>query len=277
MHLCCSTTGKHWAAHCAVLRRLVALVFRTQLASVATPSKTSVAAASASSASNALVDTDLLDAPPAVLRLFGATHAVDRWLRTLCDAGRMDALQHLNLHGCTTLSEDTLCAIVERTPRVRAGELQYVARCGARALTAIARHWCELEVLDVTSCAAIDDAALEAFVAAAGAQFAQDQHPLKYLNLANVGTISDRGLKAVGRYFAMHDLCLYGCYRVTDNGVLDLRVDSLRRFNFSGCYKVSNGCQRYLFTSNTNILFYNAPHQFGPRFRSDAEPLVKRR
>jgi hypothetical protein len=250
-----------------------------------------------------LGDRDLTVAPLAVLNLVGAHGATNAWLNAVVGAGRANALTVIDLHGCAALDEDALCRLVAHTPGVRTCSVPYVARCGARSLAAMGRceqttlgrvcvpavaisslisqsttschcvchsypcrfpsGWSQLEYLDITSCAAVNDAALEALVAAAATHHAADRHPLRYFNCANIGTVTDRGLKAIGRYFALQDLCLYGCYRVTDNGVLDLRVESLRRFNFSGCYKITSGCQRYLFTSNTNILFYNQPHHFG--------------
>ena len=81
------------------------------------------------------------------------------------------------------------------------------------------------------------------------------------------------------------DLSLFGCYRVTDSGILHVAHLGLRRVNVCGCYKVLqvsrlpapfthslirlSVCQvtdmgrRFLISQNPRILTYNRAADFG--------------
>ena len=86
------------------------------------------------------------------------------------------------------------------------------------------------------------------------------------LNLSNISTaVTDRVLGKLGRRVGrqLQDLCLYGCYRVTDGGLMHVAHGRMRHINFNGCYKVSDSGRRYLLSCNPHILIYNKPTQFG--------------
>ena len=61
----------------------------------------------------------------------------------------------------------------------------------------------------------------------------------------------------------LDDVSLYGCFRVTDLGVMHLANPRLDRVNLCGCYKVSDAGRRRLIHQNERILIYNRPRDFG--------------
>ena len=61
----------------------------------------------------------------------------------------------------------------------------------------------------------------------------------------------------------LDDLCIYGCFRITDSGILHVAHPSLRRLNHCGCYKVGPNARRYLFSVAKGLLLYNKPREFG--------------
>lgn len=93
------------------------------------------------------------------------------------------------MHGCFALSESTIISFVKHTPHIRKAVFSYVKNCGSQAMEAVGRFdmnrlsawvivlllhhespslffrsWPMIEFLDLTSCDAIGDTAIEAFV-----------------------------------------------------------------------------------------------------------------
>lgn len=94
---------------------------------------------------------------------------------------------------------------------------------------------------------------------------------LKYLSLSNCSKLTDKSLSHLEDAFSktLLDLCLYGCYNVTDKGLMHVYIyifkiggTSVRFLNRSGCYKVSDGLLRYLFSANPRIRLYEKPYEW---------------
>ena len=102
--------------------------------------------------------------------------------------------------------------------------------------------------------------------------------PLRALCVANLVKLTDKVLRAlrstVGR--DLLDLCVYGCYNMTDTGVVHICSLGITRFNSCGCYKITEQGRRYMFSSNPSIIMYNNPKDFGctvQRMHTEAEEM----
>jgi hypothetical protein len=90
--------------------------------------------------------------------------------------------------------------------------------------------------------------------------------PLKLsaLNLANNARLSNVSLECFHRAgLKLADLCIYGDHRINDKGLLELAYARLQRFNYCGCYKVTDALKRFYISTNPQMLIYNKPQQFG--------------
>jgi hypothetical protein len=70
---------------------------------------------------------------------------------------------------------------------------------------------------------------------------------------------------------AITDLSIYGCYKITDVGVMFISKSRLMRFNYCGCYKVTDAGRRRLISVNPRILTYNRVRDFGKPHPSEVE------
>jgi hypothetical protein len=89
---------------------------------------------------------------------------------------------------------------------------------------------------------------------------------LRMLSLTNASQLTDQGLRSLNKLGVskmLEDVCLMGCHKITDGGLLALASRSLRRINYCGCYKVTEGMLRYLIAQNRSILIYNNGEDFG--------------
>ena len=66
------------------------------------------------------------------------------------------------------------------------------------------------------------------------------QSHLSRLNLSSNNNITDAGIKEIGARFSgsIIELCIYGCYLLTNRGVVGVASTRLARLNYCGCYKV---------------------------------------
>jgi hypothetical protein len=66
------------------------------------------------------------------------------------------------------------------------------------------------------------------------------QSHLSRLNLSSNNNITDAGIKEIGARFSgsIVELCIYGCYLLTNRGVVGIASTRLARLNYCGCYKV---------------------------------------
>ena len=69
------------------------------------------------------------------------------------------------------------------------------------------------------------------------------------------------------------DLSIWGCYRITNEGFLELctaqRSDNFHRVNYCGCYKISDDSRMWISSSFARILIYNKVDDFGKDLNYD--------
>ncbi len=151
-------------------------------------------------------------------------------------------LQRLQLGGCAGSLD---ASVVRAVGELRALSVLDVSRCGA-----------------LGACASEGESADE--VLGTLAERLARHGALRALCVANMPVLTDGGVRAAGEALRglLQDVCIYGCYRVTDSGVLHLATKQLRRINFNGCYKVTETGRRILLSVNPHVLFYNKPREF---------------
>lgn len=88
--------------------------------------------------------------------------------------------------------------------------------------------------------------------------------PPRRNNPGNNRAVTDDGLRWLGEALGdcLEDLCLFGCHRITDIGIMYIATAKLSRVNFCGCYKVTDAGRRRLIDQNSSILTYNRPREF---------------
>ena len=78
---------------------------------------------------------------------------------------------------------------------------------------------------------------------------------LGYLNIADIKNLTNRSLKSISfnLMLNLYDLCLWGNYNISNDGILELcmanRRSKLKRLNYCGCYKVTDDARLWLSTS----------------------------
>lgn len=164
----------------------------------------------------------------------------ESFLRSLVPSCAMEWVRHLNLNGC--------CAGV--TDRVF-----------SEALFPSERSLPNLEILELAGCNQLTDSA---FVRC-GPFFPPCR--LSALNLHGCTRLGDAFLShlsasrsAGSATGGLQDLCLYGCYRVTDAGLIAIAtgLPQLRRLNVCGAYRITDNVRRYMYTAMPTLIFYNS-------------------
>jgi hypothetical protein len=225
--------------------------------------------------------------PLALLRVFGGVGLVEAAcdiIANAVDTGKCDSdggdsvplqgVQLLGLGGCNTLSEEAVIAMVRTHQQLKFVNLARIHSIGATSLQMIGQLHA-LTVLNLSGCKdGITDASIHVFATAAKAQ-----KSLRALNLANAAHLTDTGLNDLGEALgsSLQDLCIYGCFRVTDTGLLHIAHPNLKRLNHCGCYKVSQMGRRYLFSVSRGLLMYNKPKEFaeGLDITTATEPMTR--
>lgn len=66
---------------------------------------------------------------------------------------------------------------------------------------------------------------------------------------------------------ALVELSIWGCYRITSEGFLELctaqRSDNFRRVNYCGCYKISDDSRLWISSTFSRVIIYNKVEEFG--------------
>ena len=100
---------------------------------------------------------------------------------------------------------------------------------------------------------------------------------LTYLNIGDVKNLSNRSMKSisVNLMSSLIDLCIWGNYKITNDGILDLCMShpeaKLRRINHCGCYKVTDDSRLWFMNSfKTCVINYIRVEDFGPEIDYDA-------
>ena len=93
---------------------------------------------------------------------------------------------------------------------------------------------------------------------------------LAYLNLGDIKNLSNRAMRtiAVNLMSSMIDLCVWGCFKLNNDGVLELCMshpeNKLRRINHCGCYKISDDSRLWFASSfKTSVINYIRVEEFG--------------
>ena len=93
---------------------------------------------------------------------------------------------------------------------------------------------------------------------------------LAYLNIGDIKSLSNRSMRtiAVNLMSSMVDLCVWGCYKLTNDGILELCMShpesKLRRINHCGCYKISDDSRLWFASSfKTSVIKYIRVEEFG--------------
>ena len=93
---------------------------------------------------------------------------------------------------------------------------------------------------------------------------------LGYLNVGDIKNLSDRAMRsiAINLMSSLIDLCIWGNYKITNNGILELCCVSqdckFRRINHCGCYKVSDDSKIWFMTSfKSCVINYIRVEEFG--------------
>uniref|UniRef100_A0A7S0QPX1 Mitochondrial ATP synthase regulatory component factor B n=1 Tax=Cryptomonas curvata TaxID=233186 RepID=A0A7S0QPX1_9CRYP len=117
------------------------------------------------------------------------------------------------------------------------------------------------------ACTGVTDGGLERFAVAR--QALQNHSPaagggLRKLSVMNCPRLTNKTLQAVAdRLPEVLDLCIYGCYKMTDEGLIGFkRGCCLCRLNTSGCYKITDSGTRYLIQVRPSLLLYHKPRDF---------------
>ncbi|KAJ1492998.1 hypothetical protein T484DRAFT_1929974 [Baffinella frigidus] len=118
-----------------------------------------------------------------------------------------------------------------------------------------------LWLLQIGGCTALTDKGIIDYVALIRQQ--SEVH-LRKLSLMNCSALTNAALAAVAEELPeVRDLCIYGCYRMTDDGLIRFKRSScLRKLNTSGCYKISDMGIRYLMQVKPTVLIYHKPRDF---------------
>ena len=90
------------------------------------------------------------------------------------------------------------------------------------------------------------------------------------MNIGDIKNVTNRSLRtiAVNLMSSIVDLCVWGCYKVTNDGILELCMahpeSKLRRINHCGCYKVSDDSRLWFMSSfKTCVINYIRVEEFG--------------
>ena len=93
---------------------------------------------------------------------------------------------------------------------------------------------------------------------------------IRYLNVGDYKNLSNRSMKAiaVNLMSSLIDLCVWGNYKLTNDGILELCMahpdSKLRRINHCGCYKVSDDSRLWFMSSFKQcVINYIRVEEFG--------------
>ena len=92
---------------------------------------------------------------------------------------------------------------------------------------------------------------------------------LKFLNLADLKQLSNKSMKAIAfnLFPALVELSIWGCYKITSEGFLELctatRSDNFRRVNYCGCYKIGDDSRLWISSTFSRVIIYNKLDDFG--------------
>jgi hypothetical protein len=92
---------------------------------------------------------------------------------------------------------------------------------------------------------------------------------LKFLNLADLKQLSNKSMKAIAfnLFPQLVELSIWGCYKITSEGFLELctttRSDNFRSVNYCGCYKIGDDSRLWISSTFSRVLIYNKLDDFG--------------
>lgn len=103
--------------------------------------------------------------------------------------------------------------------------------------------------------------------------------PMLSLSLRNCRNVGNASMRVVAEMLpGLRNLCTYGVcpctphlwltpagtFRISDDGLVMLGVHgrSIERLNTSGCYKITDGCIRYMLNTRPTLLIYNNPEDW---------------
>ena len=93
---------------------------------------------------------------------------------------------------------------------------------------------------------------------------------LAYLNLGDIKKLTNRSMRtiAINLMSSILDLCVWGCYTLTNDGILELCMShpeaKLRRINHCGCYKISDDSRLWFASSFKEMVINYIPvEEFG--------------
>ena len=191
-------------------------------------------------------------------------------------------LQVLNLRGVDAAGTPECCAAIGRLSHLRVLDLASVTRLNDLSLCALASGMADSSGTPYgDSCV---DSRIQSYsrgsqrrdagtvASRQASRQAESERPrctLMRLNLSTNKHIGDAGLRAVGRRFrgSLLELCLYGCYLVTDRGIVAIASQQLARINYCGCYKVTSEGRRSVLSQNNAVIIFNKASQFGGGIR----------
>ena len=204
--------------------------------------------------------------PIACFEVFGGSAGINSVICALaasCQLAKTAQIRILNLDGCVSLSEAGMVKCLNAVPNLVSLRANG-ARCFGEECAEAIRPLKKLRYLDLGNCGLTDAVFIKL------CQVMEESGiRLRKFSIANSGELTDNGLKFIGGAHGpgitstLHDLCIAGCFRVTDLGIMSLSFPSLRRVNFCGCYKVTDGSRRYVLGLNPHLLIYNSSRAFG--------------
>lgn len=187
-----------------------------------------------------------------VLDLSGATGSVDDEIARLVGES-LTCLRHLDLSGCTQLTDKGICALIDALPQTLALDLTADAAKADAARGAHALAWPPVTLRPRTS----QSAPVQSL-------------PLERLSVHGCHQLTDRSIARIARSaHALEELCASGAPRLTDEAILTVSTQSacprLRWLNVCGAYKVTQSAMQCVLQSKPTLLLYNRPEDFPHR------------
>lgn len=144
-----------------------------------------------------------------------------------------ESLSSLILRGNRFLSSDSVCKCIMNSKNVveldlSGLELYYILiilnRCDDNVLKAITDSMSLLESLNI-NLTSITDEGID--------YMCNSTFKLKYLSLSNCSNISDKSLSRIEDAYckSILDICIYGCYNITDKGLMHVCFCYMYNYN----------------------------------------------
>jgi hypothetical protein len=144
-------------------------------------------------------------------------------------------IDHVNLSGCTQITDTGLQALAQRCTGLTSLNLEWCQPITDAGLQALAQRCTELKMLNLEACQLITDASVQAL--------AQHCTRLTSLNLEGCQLITDAGVQALAqRCTGLTTLNLRECNRITDTSLQALaeQCSGLTSLNLEGCQLITD-------------------------------------